>query len=181
MTIEERNDAIDFFKKVAEMVDDAKYSKLAIEALEQEPCTVTEFADRCMECGKILGDMIKPCEDCISRSEALKCVSGDFYEDGDVVAYKIYRQIAHIQPVIPSKNLSGWIPVSDRLPDLDDYTGSRRWQQEVLITGYLSFDDTKDLFISSAFAEDVVYGRVHNTVVVAWMPFPELYRPESEG
>jgi len=37
MTIEERNDAIEFFKKVAEKeVDNAKYSKLAIEALNQE-------------------------------------------------------------------------------------------------------------------------------------------------
>lgn len=38
MTKEEREDAIEFFKKVAEKeVDGAKYSKLAIKALEQEP------------------------------------------------------------------------------------------------------------------------------------------------
>jgi len=39
MTKEERNDAIEFFKKVAEKeVDGARYSRLAIEALEQESC-----------------------------------------------------------------------------------------------------------------------------------------------
>ena len=38
MKREERADAIRFFKEVAEKeVDGAKYSKLAIEALEQEP------------------------------------------------------------------------------------------------------------------------------------------------
>lgn len=38
MTREERDDAIKFFEEVAEReVNNAKYSKLAIEALEQEP------------------------------------------------------------------------------------------------------------------------------------------------
>jgi len=38
ITEEERNEAIEFFKKIAEKeVNNAKYSKLAIEALEQEP------------------------------------------------------------------------------------------------------------------------------------------------
>lgn len=69
-----------------------------------------------------------------------------------------------------------WIPVSERLPNLDDFTGTRRWQKEVLITGYLSFDDTKELFVSEAFAKDVIYNSVHDTVVTAWMPLPEPYK-----
>ena len=72
-----------------------------------------------------------------------------------------------------------WIPVSERLPNLDDYTGSKVWQKKVLITGYLSFDNTKDLFVSEAFANDVICNNVHNTVVVAWMPLPEPYKAES--
>lgn len=52
MTKEEREDAIKFFKEVAEKeVNNAKYSRLAIEALKQEPC-----------------------EDYISRQEALNVV-----------------------------------------------------------------------------------------------------------
>lgn len=69
-----------------------------------------------------------------------------------------------------------WISVSERLPNLDDFSGSRVWQKKVLITGYLSFDDTKELFVSEAFAEDVIYNSVHDTVVTAWIPLPEPYK-----
>lgn len=99
--------------------------------------TVTEFADRCRECGAKYGKLLKQ-------------KSGE------------------------------WIPVSERLPNLDDYTGSKLWQNNVLITGYLSFDDTKESFVSEAFAQDVIYNLVHDTVVTAWMPLPEPYKTESE-
>lgn len=76
---------------------------------------------------------------------------------------------------------SKWISVNEKLPNLDDYTGSRMWQKKVLITGYLSFDDTKDLFVSEAFAEDVIHNSILNTVVVAWKPLPKPYKGKSEG
>lgn len=71
-----------------------------------------------------------------------------------------------------------WISVSERLPNLDDFTGTRVWQKKVLITGYLSFDDTKELFVSEAFARAIINNSVHDTVVVAWMPLPEPYKAE---
>lgn len=44
MTREERCDAIKFFKEVSEKeVDNAKYSRLAIEALEHDPCKISEY------------------------------------------------------------------------------------------------------------------------------------------
>ena len=44
MTREEREDAINFFREVTEReVNNAKYSKLAIEALEQEPKSEWEY------------------------------------------------------------------------------------------------------------------------------------------
>ena len=72
-----------------------------------------------------------------------------------------------------------WIPVSERLPNLDDYTGSQVWQKEVLITGYLWFDAKKELFVSETFAKDVVCNCVPDTVVIAWMPLPKPYKVES--
>ncbi len=83
------------------------------------------------------------------------------------------------QPTICCKDCM-WIPVSERLPDLDDYTGSMVWQKEVLITGYLSFDSRKELFVTEALARDVVYNSVHDTIVIAWMPLPKPYEVESE-
>jgi hypothetical protein len=66
------------------------------------------------------------------------------------------------------------------LPNLDDYTGSRAWQKKVLITGYLSFVGTKELFVSEAFVDDIVNNRLHDTVIKAWMPLPQPYELESE-
>ena len=72
-----------------------------------------------------------------------------------------------------------WIPLSKRLPNLDDFTGLEAWQKKVLITGYLSFDDTKDLFVTEAFVKDVICNSVHDTVVTAWMPLPKPYKPQE--
>ena len=76
--------------------------------------------------------------------------------------------------------MGDWIPVSEKLPNLDDYTGSKVWQKKVLITGYLSFCDEKDLFVTEAFASDVVHNCVWDIVVVAWMPLPQPYKQEVE-
>lgn len=76
--------------------------------------------------------------------------------------------------------MSDWIPVSKKLPNLNDYDGPKAWQKQVLITGYLSFDDEKNLFVTEAYASDVVYNRVMDTVIVAWMPLPKPYKAEKE-
>ena len=76
MTREERKDAIKFFKEVAEReVNNAKYSKLAIEALVQEPKTghwvkikpyPLQMHDyECSECGHETDDNTENyCSDC---------------------------------------------------------------------------------------------------------------------
>lgn len=71
-----------------------------------------------------------------------------------------------------------WIPVSERLPNLDDFTGSRVWQKKVLITGYMSFDSKKELFVTTAFAEEVINKRSYDTIIKARMPLPEPYKEE---
>ena len=74
-----------------------------------------------------------------------------------------------------------WIPVSERLPEANIYDGHGPvWKHEVLITGYLSFDDKKKTFITMAFAEDVRNKCVPNTNVTAWMPLPKPYREVEE-
>lgn len=76
----------------------------------------------------------------------------------------------------PARPGSRWIPISKRLPDLDRYSHGENWERKVLITGYLSFDDKKELFVSEAFANDVINYSVHDTVVTAWMPLPDPWR-----
>lgn len=83
--------------------------------------------------------------------------------------------------IVLDKIRSEWIPISDRLPNLNDFNGPCVWQKKVLITGYLSFDDTKDLFVSEAYASNVVYDCVPDIVVVAWMPLPAPYKTENDA
>ena len=61
------------------------------------------------KCDEILKALEQePCTDAISRSEAIKCISGDFYDDGDVVASRIYSQIAHLPTVTPVEKVGHW-------------------------------------------------------------------------
>lgn len=69
-----------------------------------------------------------------------------------------------------------WIPVTEKLPNLNEYTGKSFWEEQVLITGYLSFDDKKERFVSRTSAKNVVYNNVHDTVILAWMPSPDVYK-----
>ena len=73
-----------------------------------------------------------------------------------------------------------WIPVSERLPEINNYGHGPVWKHEVLITGYLSFDDEKTFIITTAFAEDVRNKCVPDMNVIAWMPWPEPYRESGD-
>lgn len=78
MTREERNEAIEFFKEVKEKeVDGAKYSRLAIEALEQEPC-----------------------EDCISRLAVIELIA-----DFDLSMGQVVKGIHALPPVVPQPKI----------------------------------------------------------------------------
>ena len=76
---------------------------------------------------------------------------------------------------------SQWIPVSEKLPEVNIYDRPGPvWKQEVLITGYLSFDDEKTFIITTAFAEDVRNKCVPDINVIAWMPLPNMAEREEE-
>ena len=101
-----------------------------------------------------------------------QCGDKEYTADEEYEAY---------QRAIKALEQTTWIPVSERLPNLDDYAGSEVWKKKVLITGYLSFDDTKRLFVSEAFAKDVICNCIHDVVVIAWMPLPPSYQGEENG
>lgn len=74
-----------------------------------------------------------------------------------------------------------WIPISEKLPpEMNAANGySQVWKRKVQITGYLSFDDKKELFVSTVFADEVRNNCVHDTIVTAWMPLPKPYKPQQ--
>ena len=88
MTNEEREDAINFFKEVAEReVNNAKYSRLAIKALEQ-----------------------KSCDDCISRQAVLSYISNDLGFGDEENGYDLVRKIAQEEIYNFVKSLPTAIP-----------------------------------------------------------------------
>jgi hypothetical protein len=113
----------------------------------------------------------------MTNEEAMKELS---YIADEMPSMECANWIEAINMGIKALEQTMWIPISERKPNLDDFSGSRAWQKKVLITGYFSFDDTKELFISEVFAEDVILDRVPNTVIVAWIPLPKLYIPEID-
>lgn len=113
----------------------------------------------------------EPCEDCISRAEAVRIASG--YSHWTNIADEL-KKMPSVQPKTEQKTpqVARWIPVSKELPErdvnvlaycknnsfeyqkvmwIDDYTG--RWY------GYLS----------------------HFDKVLAWMPLPKPYKESEEG
>ena len=140
MTIDE---AIEDIRENVKPVVGGKSLDMAIRALEymredweayeeyckkkQESCTVTEFADRCRECGAKYGKLLKQ---------------------------------------------TTWIPVKERLPETSD---------DFLVT---VFNDKYGInMVTEAYFENKNGrwpGFGSNETVIAWMPEPEPYKPESE-
>lgn len=42
----------------------------------------------------------------------------------------------------------------------------------------MSFDSKKELFVTTAFAEEVINKHSYDTIITAWMPLPEPYKEE---
>ena len=100
MTSEEREDAINFFKEV-EKKEVGTYCKLAIEALEQQPC-----------------------EDCISREAVLETIEdcnsdglkGIFCSYNDGERFKEY--IKDLPSATPKEKTAAWVPIDAEPHDI---------------------------------------------------------------
>ena len=119
--------------------------------------TVTEFADRCRECGAKYGKLLKqePCEDCISRAQALSDYADWFgYGYRDNSFYKHLKNMPSIQP-----KTGHWIPVSERLPEDDGL--------------YLVYTEEQPFVCSFKYRTFFI------DEVLAWMPLPKPYKPQE--
>lgn len=104
----------------------------------------------------------QPCEDCISRQEAINCVTSNEFR------YKIVEDIKTLPSVIP-KEKTGWIPVSERLPER---------YKEVIITDIETSDTYLSRYIGNRYWE--CDNGLFKDRIIAWMPLPEPYKAESE-
>ena len=118
--------------------------KMAIKALEQEPC-----------------------EDAISRAEAIRVASGYCHPAN------IAKELGELPPVLPEQNMGEWIPVSERLPeDERDVLICNKNGDIALSRGSYSTEVENDfIWYTSGWR----FGKV-----IAWIPLPEPYKAESE-
>lgn len=153
----------------------------AIKALKQEPCEDATLKDIfCMGC-EYKEPTTKNDEviDAVSRKAVINQIFYSTDNSGDVVLGSALRErIARLPSVTPQEPI--WISVEEKLPE-QIYDGPGPvWKHEVLITGYLSFDDKKEPFVTTAFAKDVRNKCVPDINVTAWMPLPKSYSEVEE-
>lgn len=114
----------------------------------------------------------EPCEDCISRQAVCNIVDAI----RDCISVEGYWAILERMKKLPSVNpqKSGWIPVSERLPE-DNELVLFSTKTDRVFEGRFFSDNTDRQWYS--FRDETF---AWNNVVIAWMPLPEPYKVESE-
>lgn len=77
------------------MTDREKAFNIAIKSLEQKPETVTEFADRCRECGAKYGELLKQYQ-AFAEWVAREVFSDDWEYNKDSFAELVCRKLAKL-------------------------------------------------------------------------------------
>jgi len=129
--------------------------------------TVAKWKDRLKQ---------EPCEDCISREQAIKATYGfERYTGIDEAPYEYAESILRELPSVrPTRKKERWIPVSERLPE-DGELVLFSTNTDRVYEGRFFVDNTD--FQWYAFRDEAF---AYNNVVTAWLPLPKPYKAESE-
>ena len=164
-----------------------KYVKEAVYAI-LNTCDTDSIADNAMRnAAKFVQNAIdgsypdfekleqEPCEDCISREEALKALMDEWTEfDSELIDYLI-EKIDKLPSVAPQPR---WIPVETALPE---------WGVNVLVYAERNAYGDKGQFkrkvidIGWQCGGDWHIDGCNGVVGIAWMPLPEPYKANTTG
>ncbi len=93
-------------------------------------------------------------------------------------AYQAYR---HRLEILPSARPEPqWIPVSERLPDEDNWLGGsgRQFSENVLVSVLNSADEDAWVYVSQTIDGEWALELPRHCEIIAWMPLPEPYQAE---
>ena len=86
---------------------------MAIKALEQEPCDKCVYSTKDGYCqyDDITETIppLEPCEDVISREDALMAITGEWTEPTDELIHRFIKRIKKLPPVNPQPKTGHWI------------------------------------------------------------------------
>ena len=108
------------------------------------------------------------------------------YANGMAIAIDILNQLAEEYKDVPDTNVGKWIPVSERLPDKEEYLkddgrfivtdGNRRYQ--CIYDIYQGSFRTLVLFTNGGIERG--WNFEEDKCVIAWQPLPEPYKGEEK-
>lgn len=103
----------------------------------------------------------------------------DGFEDGFNESISIVNQLAEEYKSNLSEKLTGWIPVTERLPEI----GENEFYPDVIITdknGVVEIaiynEQDEEWYVMDIYSEEYEVKKD----VVAWQPLPEPYKPEEK-
>ena len=114
----------------------------------------------------------QPCEDYVSRDDAIELIAGTDETNGNEPVFsgkQVIKMLKSLPSVTPKAK---WIPVSEKLPE--EKSAVLVWCSERKNI-YCAYLEEKQWWIFGAFSEEVIED------VIAWMPLPEPYKAESEN
>lgn len=107
----------------------------------------------------------EPCGDAISREEVMDVLSDSINDDKD---YHRAVVLLNNLPSVTPKEKTRWIPVSERLPEVDG---------EYLATIYDMDEGYK--YMDIAELENDIWNYKNYIKVLAWMPLPAPFEPQE--
>lgn len=124
----------------------------------------------------------EPCEDAISRAEALQTINNmDIPEDMSVFEIKshIGVEIGTLPPVQPKPKTGHWIPASEKLPKTSGVYRVTRYYPNDANPRYIvdaCYFDGSDTWYND---NRINHGRAYADNVIAWQENPEPYKPQE--
>ena len=121
----------------------------------------------------IVNQLAKEHEHCIKSS----CTNCEVYDKEKHYCPKWCDVIKHTTEELAEEHNNGWIPVSERLPIMEEYQKNNG--KFIVTDGNVVFVAHFDIYETQSFGVPLIRGFCTNPCI-AWQPLPAPYKPKGE-